>query len=177
MSGHPGVPVTGFHHVGILVGDFAPIRAVFARLDGVQVDEPVPEPEIGYDILWVRVGGVALEFLRPRDPASAAGRLLAAGGGGVHHIALGVPDIDTGLAVLARDGVTLRDAHARPGALNSRIAFLAAAPLGGTEIELVQECPNVPSRVRRLPADPSAGRPRSAPACPPGAGPGAVQPP
>jgi methylmalonyl-CoA/ethylmalonyl-CoA epimerase len=152
VSGHPGVPVVGFHHVGILVQDFAPIRAIFARFDGVEVDEPVAEPGIGYDILWVRVGSVALEFLRPRDPASAAGRILATGGGGVHHIALEVQDIDGGLAELTRDGVTLRDAHARPGAMNSRIAFLAAAPLGGTEIELVQESAD-PARSRVRPPE------------------------
>jgi catechol 2,3-dioxygenase-like lactoylglutathione lyase family enzyme len=79
-----------------------------------------------------------LEFLRPLEADSAAGRLLAAGRGGVHHVAFEVPSIDESLDALRRRGVALQDEHPRPGAADSRVAFLAAEPVGGTSIELVE---------------------------------------
>ena len=128
----------GFDHVGILVQDFALIRAVFGDLLGCAVSAPDPQPHLGAEILWVEVGGVRLEFVRPLDDGSEAARELAAGRGGVHHVALAVPDANAALRALGEAGLELRDDVARPGHDHHPIGFVSPGALDGVLLELVE---------------------------------------
>ena len=127
-----------FHHVGILVQDFTDVARVFGEHLGMEVAEPEAEPDLGIAILWVSVGGVALELIRPLGSDSRAAAALANGDGGVHHIALEVSDLDRSLADLRAAGVALIDERPRRGAHGARIAFVDPRAAEGTLIELVE---------------------------------------
>jgi len=130
--------VTGFDHVGVLVEDFAAPRSLLAASPGVEVARPEPEPALGVEILWARVGPTWLEFMRPTDPASRVARLLETGDKGVHHVAFTVVDIEASLAGLREAGFPLRDPVPRVGAHGNLIAFLEPDGIAGTLIELVE---------------------------------------
>ena len=128
--------VSGFAHVGIIVGDLAPVAELYGNRLGLEVRGPEPEPELGLEVLWVRAGTTVLEFVAPTSDDSRAAAVLARGEGGVHHVALEVDGIDDLLGELHSAGVPLRDEVPRQGAHGSRVAFLDGA---GALVELVQE--------------------------------------
>jgi methylmalonyl-CoA epimerase len=130
--------VTGFNHVGILTRDFDAVRSLFANTLGVAVEPAELDVTLGLEILWVRIGGVALEFIRAIDPHSATGRRLAAAGEGVNHVALNVADVSGALEGARAGGIPTLDAEPRRGAHDSRIGFLDPGAVGGTLVELVQ---------------------------------------
>lgn len=59
-------------------------------------------------------------------------------GGGIHHIALNVDDIDAALKYLDEKGIQLIDREPRKGAHDTTIAFLHPRATGGILVELVQ---------------------------------------
>jgi methylmalonyl-CoA epimerase len=133
--------VRGFAHVGILVDDLGPVATLFGERLGVEVRGPEPEPELGLEILWVRVGETTLEFVAPTDPESRAAKAIARGEGGVHHVALAVEGLDDLLAELDAAGVPIRDRTPRQGAHGTRVSFLDTPAASGALVELVQEGP------------------------------------
>jgi len=132
-------PVTGFAHVGILVDDLAPVARLFGERLGVEVTGPTPEPELGLEVLWVRVGETTLEFISPTDPSSRAAQAIARGEAGVHHVALQVQGLDALLGELDAAGVPIRDRTPRQGAHGTRVSFLDPAASAGALVELIEE--------------------------------------
>jgi methylmalonyl-CoA epimerase len=130
--------VGGFHHVGILVEGFDDVRRVLGDCLGLDIAEPEAEPDLGIEIMWARVGQVALEFIRPLSPDTRAGAALRAGQGGVHHVAFAVDDLDRTLDEVRAAGLETVDPEPRNGSHGSRIAFIAPDSVGGTLVELLE---------------------------------------
>jgi methylmalonyl-CoA/ethylmalonyl-CoA epimerase len=128
----------GFHHVGIITEDLDTIRRVFGSLLGARVEEPELEDRIGAQVMWVHVGEVALEFISPVAADSRPAQILNEGGGGVHHVALSVDDVDAALEALRAAGVGTVDFRAREGARGARIGFVEPGQVAGTLVELVE---------------------------------------
>ncbi len=129
--------VRGLAHVGILVPDVEPARELFTRM-GCAVTGPERDEALGLWLLWVDVGDATLEFVAPARDDSRAAAALARGEGGVHHVALEVPDVAAAVAELTAAGTPVRDTAPRPGAHGSRVSFLDPAAAGGALIELVE---------------------------------------
>lgn len=138
MHSNPPRFETDFDHVGIVVAEFEGLRRVLVDLLGGEVDEVVVAPELGIEVMWIRIGGVALELIRPVDDEARAAAVLRAGQGGVHHFAVTVADIDEALAEARSRGVEPLEAEPRTGIHGTRIAFLAAESTSGALIELVE---------------------------------------
>ena len=134
----PSTGVRGFAHVGIIVPELETATTLFRDRLGVQVTGPEEEPELGLRILWVRAGGVLLEFVAPAREDTRAAAALARGETGVHHVALEVEGLDTLLDELAAAGVPMRDRTPRSGSHGSRVSFLDPAASGGALIELME---------------------------------------
>ena len=125
----------GFDHVGILVRDFADISALCEAMGWpLEIVDRVPEGS-RMEAAIVTVGGVNLEFLRPTGPGGRVSAELAGGRGGVHHIAITVPDAAAALAELGTAGAELRDAVPRAGIEGTKIGF---AEIGGALLEVVE---------------------------------------
>jgi methylmalonyl-CoA epimerase len=135
------VEVTGLDHVGILTRDFDTVRRVLGAMEGVEVVGPETESEIGLEVLWVHVGGVALEFIRALDPDGETARRLARQPAGVNHIALTVTDVAGSLEASRAAGVATSDDVPRRGVHGSRIGFLEAGAVAGTLVEFVEPAP------------------------------------
>lgn len=94
--------------------------------------------EQGVRVAKLDMGNTHIELLEPLSEDSPVGRFMAKRGQGLHHICLGVPDIDRELACLKENGVRLIDETARIGAEGARIAFVHPASTGGVLMELSQ---------------------------------------
>lgn len=128
----------GFHHVGVITDDLDTVRRVFGSLLGARVEEPEIEDRMGAEVMWVHVGGVALEFISPLAPGGRVAQILQEGGGGVHHVAVSVDDVDAALETIRAAGVATIDFKSREGARGARIGFVAPGQVAGTLVELVQ---------------------------------------
>jgi methylmalonyl-CoA/ethylmalonyl-CoA epimerase len=133
-----GHGLRGFAHVGIIVPELESAGALFRDRLGAEVQGPEDEPDLGLKILWVRIGGVLLEFVAPAREDSRAAAAVARGETGVHHVALEVEGLDSLIAELSASGVPVRDTTPRPGSHGSRISFLDPAASGGALIELME---------------------------------------
>ncbi|MFW9794761.1 MAG: VOC family protein, partial [Candidatus Thorarchaeota archaeon] len=79
------------------------------------------------------------ELLEPTSPDSPIAKFLEKRGGGIHHIAVLVDDIDAALAKHHEARARLIDSEPRIGAHNMRIAFIHPKASGGVLMELCQE--------------------------------------
>lgn len=137
-SGSSPSGLRGFAHVGIIVPELEAAATLFRDRLGAEVQGPEREEALGLEILWVRVGGVVLEFVAPASEDSRAAAAVARGETGVHHVALEVEGIDALINELSAAGVSMRDTEPRAGSHGSRVAFLDPAASGGALIELME---------------------------------------
>ncbi len=134
----PPAALKGFAHVGIVVAEVETAAALFRERLDAEVQGPETEEELGLNILWVKVGGVLLEFVAPATEESRAMAAVKRGETGVHHVAFEVDGLDDVLAGLVDAGVPVRDTTPRPGSHGSRVVFLDPAASGGALIELME---------------------------------------
>lgn len=82
-----------------------------------------------------------LEIVSPQDGTTDGpiSKYLEKKGGGIHHFALTVDDIEAALQHMKTMGVRMVDDAPRAGAHKTRIAFVHPESTGGLLIELVQE--------------------------------------
>ena len=84
------------------------------------------------------IGDTNLELLEPTEANSPIGKFLATRGGGIHHIALQVDNIEEKLLELKSLGLRLIDETPRIGLGGSQVAFIHPQSTFNTLIELVQ---------------------------------------
>ena len=84
------------------------------------------------------IGETRIELLEPTSEDSPISKFLEKRGGGIHHIAIEVEDIEAALRQMKQNGARLIDEKPRVGAENCLIAFVHPASSGGVLLELVQ---------------------------------------
>ncbi len=89
-------------------------------------------------VAMLPIGESRVELLEPTSDDSPISKFLEKRGGGIHHIAIEVEDIEASLAKLKAEGARLIDEKPRLGAEGCLIAFVHPATTGGVLLELVQ---------------------------------------
>jgi methylmalonyl-CoA/ethylmalonyl-CoA epimerase len=89
-------------------------------------------------IAYMEAGGTMVELLQPTDPDTPIGRFLARRGGGIHHLAFEVQDLEAALKHAEAQGFELIDRTPRQGGHGMQIAFLHPRSLGGVLVELCE---------------------------------------
>lgn len=89
-------------------------------------------------VAMLPVGESRIELLEPTSEDSPIFKFLEKRGGGIHHIAVEVDDINAALAKLKAQGMRLIDAEPRIGAEGCLVAFVHPSAAGGVLLELVQ---------------------------------------
>lgn len=90
-------------------------------------------------VAMLPLGESRIELLEPTSEDSPISKFLEKRGGGIHHIAVEVEDIEAALAKLKREGARLIDETPRIGAEGCLVAFVHPASANGVLLELVQE--------------------------------------
>jgi methylmalonyl-CoA epimerase len=124
-------------HLGIAVKSVAVAKRFYEQLGlSVSAEETVPEEKV--NLVMATVGESRLELLEPTSEDSAIAKFLAQRGGGLHHVALQVPDLASVVARLKNDGVRLVSDEIKTGAGGHRYVFVHPSSAGGVLIELVE---------------------------------------
>jgi methylmalonyl-CoA/ethylmalonyl-CoA epimerase len=79
-----------------------------------------------------------LELLTPAQSSSPVMKYLEKGGG-IHHIAFEVDNIEEWLVYLKKNNIQLIDEAPKAGAHNTKIVFIHPRATGGILVELVEE--------------------------------------
>lgn len=90
-------------------------------------------------VAMLPLGETNIELLEPTANDSPIAKFLEKRGGGIHHIAVEVEDIEASLAKLKNQGMRLIDEKPRVGAEGCLVAFVHPAAAGGVLMELVQK--------------------------------------
>ena len=89
-------------------------------------------------IAMLPLGESRIELLDPTSDDSPITKFLEKRGGGIHHIAVEVDDIEASLAKLKANGARLIDESPRIGAEGCLVAFIHPSSTNGVLLELVQ---------------------------------------
>ena len=90
-------------------------------------------------VAMLPIGESKIELLEPTAEDSPIAKFLEKRGGGIHHIAVEVENIEESLAKLKREGMRLIDETPRIGAEGCLVAFVHPSSSNGVLLELVQE--------------------------------------
>jgi len=128
------------YHVAIAVRDLSAVEEVYKTVLGLRVEhrEVVEDQGVNTSMLVPEDGGTAIELLEPLDKNSPISKFLDKRGEGIHHICYKVDDIEAVLERLKKQGVRLIDETPRPGAYNSRVAFIHPKAMNGVLVELAE---------------------------------------
>ena len=89
-------------------------------------------------VAMLPIGESRVELLEPTSEDSPISKFLEKRGGGIHHIAVEVDDIEASLSQLKAKGMRLIDEAPRVGAENCLVAFVHPSSTNGVLLELVQ---------------------------------------
>jgi methylmalonyl-CoA epimerase len=89
-------------------------------------------------VAMLPIGESRIELLEPISDDSPISKFLEKRGGGIHHIAVDVDDIEATLAQLKAKGMRLIDEQPRIGAEGCLVAFVHPSSANGVLLELVQ---------------------------------------
>ena len=128
-------------HIGIACPDLDAAVASYRQILGVEPSHREAVESDGVETVMFEVGESRVELLGSLGPHSQIARFLEKRGGGIHHVAYGVDDVQGTLDRLAAEGVSLLDTAPRKGAGGRLVAFVHPKALGGVLTELCQPDP------------------------------------
>ena len=129
-------------HIGIAVKDLDASNRLFERLLGkphYKIEEVASE---GVRTSFFSAGDCKIELLEATDQDSPIAKFLEKKGGGMHHIAFAVDDIEAEIKRLVSEGFTVLNETPKPGADNKLVVFLHPKSSNGVLVELCQEMPS-----------------------------------
>jgi methylmalonyl-CoA/ethylmalonyl-CoA epimerase len=129
-------------HVGIAVLDIEDAVLAYQRLLGRAPSHRQLVESDGIDAVMFEVGESRVELLGSTGPASKIAGFLERRGGGLHHVAYGVDDVQAALDEYAGLGLRTLDSCPRKGAAGRLVAFLHPSAATGVLTELCQPDPD-----------------------------------
>jgi methylmalonyl-CoA/ethylmalonyl-CoA epimerase len=141
-----GAMLTRIDHVGIAVRDIEAAVESYQRLLGRAPSHRQLVESDGIDAVMFEVGESRVELLGSTGPDSKIAGFLDRRGGGLHHVAYGVDDVQAALDQYIGLGLQTLDTCPRRGAAGRLVAFLHPSAAMGVLTELCQPDPNAPGQ-------------------------------
>ena len=130
--------ITKINHIGIAVNNIEEAVKLYTDVLGLEVREIETVEAQKLRAAMIPVGESMIELLESTSPEGTIAKYIEKRGEGIHHLAVGVSDIEDTLETLKKKGVPLIDEKPRRGVGNHKVAFLHPK---GTKIllELVED--------------------------------------
>jgi methylmalonyl-CoA epimerase len=126
------------HHVGVAVSDLDEAIRLYTSVFGAELTHRATNEKEGLEAAFLRAGDTEVELLAPLREDSPVGKFVARRGPGLHHVAIGVSDIEQAMVDARAAGLELIDAEPRMGMHGARIAFVHPKSVGGVLTEFVE---------------------------------------
>lgn len=132
---------TRLDHIAIAVHSLEEALVFYEENLGLERLEIEVVEEQGVRVAKLDVGNTHIELLEPLSPDTPVGKFLAQKGPGLHHICIGVADIEQNLCFFKERQVKMINETAKIGAGGAKIAFVHPKATGGVLLELSQPQP------------------------------------
>src|ERR1035437_1403748 len=130
---------THIEHIGIAVRNLEESIKFYEDTFGLKcyAIEEVKDQKVR--TAFFKVGQTKIELLESTEPNGPIGKFIAQRGGGVHHLAFAVKNIEAALTETEKKGIQLIDRKPRKGAEGLEIAFLHPKSTFGVLTELCEK--------------------------------------
>jgi len=128
-------------HIGVAVRSLEQALRFYRDTLGLKVAEIQTVAGEKVRVAMLPLGETRLELLEATAEDSVIAEFISKRGEGIHHIALGVEQLDRHLKQLQAAGVRILPAKSECGAGGHRYAFLHPSSCGGVLVELVETAP------------------------------------
>ncbi|SFJ66726.1 VOC family protein [Thermoflavimicrobium dichotomicum] len=130
--------VKKINHIAVIVDDIEKALVPYQKGLGLTPSNIEYVESYNVKVVFVPIGDTQIELVQPLGDEGELVEFLRATGGGLHHIAIEVEDINRAIHHAASSGILLKDMTPRPGAHNSSVAFAERESFDGVVIEFVQ---------------------------------------
>ena len=127
-----------FDHVGLVVKDTEKTSALLTKLFQLEAAEIRMEPDAGFKSTLMSRENLTFELIEPVGPQGMIQRFVEKHGGGLHHISIGVSDIEEEVKRLQALGVTFSSEKPIQVTENTKVIFIHPRSTDGLLIELIQ---------------------------------------
>ena len=130
--------ITGLNHISIAVPDLEAAARQLSEKYGLVLGPRLVNAEQGVRLAYVELGAARIELIAPSRPDSPIAKFLERNpGGGIHHLCLGVDNVDDTVGGLAQNGVrVLGGGKPQHNVAGERIAFVHPGDFLGVLVEL-----------------------------------------
>lgn len=125
-------------HIAIAVHDIDEVARFYTGILKLDLSGVEVVTEQKAKVGFLKIGESNIELVQPASDDSPLVKFLETRGPGIHHICLEVEDIEKEVEELKKQGARMIDETPRPGAHNTRVAFIHPKSSGGVLIELNQ---------------------------------------
>ncbi len=125
-------------HLGIAVQSLDEALKFYRDQLGLEVSLREAVDAENVNVAMLPLGEPRIELLEPVGADSVIGKFLEKRGGGLHHVALRVPDLNASVERLRAAGARLLN-EPRAGAGGHQYVFVHPSSTGGVLLELIQE--------------------------------------
>jgi len=132
--------ITGLNHISVAVPDLEAAARQLSEKYGLVLGPRLVNAEQGVRLAYVELGAARIELIAPSRPDSPIAKFLERNpGGGIHHLCLGVDNVDETVGGLAQNGVrVLGGGKPQHNVAGERIAFVHPGDFLGALVELGQ---------------------------------------
>lgn len=125
-------------HLAVVVDDLQSALGFWQKALGLELGkiEEVKEEEV--EIAFLSVANAHVELVKPTTDDSGIAKYLAKRGPGMHHLCLGVEDIEAVMASLVNAGIEMINETPRVRNNGTRYAFVHPKSTGGVLVELYE---------------------------------------
>jgi methylmalonyl-CoA/ethylmalonyl-CoA epimerase len=123
-------------HIGVAVSSIEKSIHVFRDMLGIPMERMYESEAIKTKIAFFPLEGCTIELIEPMDPESPAAKFIQKRGEGIHHVCLGVENIEEALREYEAKGIQLLNKTPRRTQDGRLIAFLNPKSTHGVLIEL-----------------------------------------
>jgi methylmalonyl-CoA epimerase len=123
-------------HIAVAVHDIDEAAQFYTEMLKLDLSGVEVVTEQKTKVGFLKIGESNIELVQPASDDSPLVTFLETRGPGIHHICLEVEDIEKEVEGLKKLGARMIDETPRPGAHNTRVAFIHPKSAGGVLIEL-----------------------------------------
>jgi methylmalonyl-CoA/ethylmalonyl-CoA epimerase len=126
------------NHIAIAVNDIEEAAKFYQSILGLSLSSVEVVAAQKTRVGFLKIGESNIELVQPAGLDSPLIKFLETKGPGIHHICFEVDDVEAEVKAYLEKGATLIDHEPRPGAHNTRVAFVHPKSSSGVLIELCE---------------------------------------
>ncbi|CAH0179306.1 hypothetical protein SRABI96_01390 [Peribacillus sp. Bi96] len=130
--------IKNIDHIGIAVKSLDETLPLYTETLKLELEGIETVESQGVKVAFILAGNTRLELLEALSPESPIAKFIEKRGEGIHHVALGVDDIEDRIKEIKESGIRMIDDSSRKGAHHADVAFVHPKSTAGVLYELCE---------------------------------------